>query len=202
VIRRRGLWWPDDVGTKFEHSFRHVGALDWALRHCKRHRTAVQAGGNVGLWPRAMATFFKRVITFEPDAICRECLVKNLSALPHVEVHAEALGKAAGHCGLERKSLGSHCIAMGNDVSVVTIDSFELEDVDLLQLDVEGYEWHALFGAQQTLMRCHPLVQVELRGFTDRYGASDDAVRGLLSSFGYCEVSQQPGHDFVFEIPT
>jgi hypothetical protein len=84
-------------------------------------------------------------------------------------------------------------------VDVTTIDSLGLLDLDLLQLDIEGYEWHALAGARQTLERCRPLVQVELRGFTERYGKTDAEVVALLESLGYKLVASQPGNDFVFE---
>jgi hypothetical protein len=63
-----GFFWPDDVAERWRHSLRHVEALDWTLKRCAGRRTAVQAGGNMGLWPRKMAEAgFRRVLTFEPD---------------------------------------------------------------------------------------------------------------------------------------
>lgn len=202
MIRVQGLMWPDDVGTKWQHSLRHVGSIEWAIKRARRRRTAVQAGGNVGLWPRRLAQKFERVVTFEPDDVSRECLLANVAGLPNVTVRAEALGEAAGVRGLEHRSLGSHRLADGSGVNVVALDSLGLRDVDLLQLDVEGYEWHALVGARNTIARCLPLVQVELRDFTARYGKTTDDVLAFLNSFGYAMVSTQPGNDFVFEVTT
>lgn len=196
----QGLWWPDDVGAKWQHSLRHVRSLDWALAHAQRRRTAVQAGGNVGLWPRKMAAVFDRVITFEPDETSRACLLKNVASLPNVEVRSEALGRNADRCAIEHRSLGSHRVIHGDAVAITTVDALALDDLDLLQLDIEGYEWHALNGATATLARCRPLVQVELRDFGEHYGYGDDAVRTFLASFGYRKVSAQAGHDVVFEV--
>jgi FkbM family methyltransferase len=197
MVRIEGLWWPADVGDRWRYSLRHVGSLDWAIAHCRRKRTAVQAGGNIGLWPRRMAVEFSRVITFEPDLISRECLERNV---PHaVEVRPEALGDRPGRCALKRKSLGSHHVIPGDVVSVLTVDSLNLADLDLLQLDLEGYEWHALAGARETLLRCQPIVQVEIRRFTERYGQTAIGLRQLLADCGYRLVSTQPGSDFVFE---
>lgn len=199
MIEIAGLSWPNDVGTKWHHSLIHVRSVEWAIARCKQRRTVVQAGGNVGLWPRRLAEAFERVITFEPDAISRECMVANLPV--PVDVRSEALGAHAGWLSFQRESLGSHHISpQGDSVPVTTVDALDLADLDFLQLDVEGYEWHALKGARETLARCRPLVQVELRNFTERFGKSDAAVRELLKSFGYQEVSQQPGNDFVFEV--
>jgi FkbM family methyltransferase len=191
-----GLYWPDDVAGKWKHSLKHVKSVEWAMAACRQHRTAVQAGGNIGIWPRRMAEVFDRVYTFEPEPISRACLERNV--FKNVTVSAAALGAMNGRCSIERKSLGSHCVTEGSDVPMVTLDSYELQDLDLLQLDVEGYEWHALMGAVATIIRCHPLIQVELRGFTQQYGHSDTAVRKLLASLGYQVVTEQPGNDFVF----
>lgn len=199
MIQIQGLSWPDDVGTKYLHSLKHVRSLEWAIARCKQRRTAVQAGGNMGLWPRRLAEVFAKAITFEPDDISRACCFANVP--PSVEVRSEALGAESGVVAIERESLGSHHVSeQGYMVPVTTVDALALDDLDFLQLDIEGYEWHALKGAEKTLARCRPLVQVELRDFTHRYGKTDQDVRDLLAGLGYCQVSAQPGNDFVFEV--
>lgn len=197
MIQQAGYYWPDDVAAKWQHSLRHVKSLEWAIHRCREKRTAVQAGGNVGLWPRRMAESFRRVITFEPDAVSRECLVKNVPA--NVEVRSEALGETTRPCDIVRSSLGSHFVIAGASIPMMPLDALGLTDLDLLQLDIEGYEWHALSGAIQTIERCHPLIQVEIRGFTEKYGKSDADLCGLLHLLGYRPVSSQPGNDVVFE---
>ena len=198
MIQIQGLWWPDDVQSKWVHAFKHVGSIEFAITRCKQRRTAVQAGGNVGLWPRRLARSFRDVITFEPDDICRECLCVNVPA--NVIVRPEALGDVNRRCDLHRDSLGSHRIINGDSLPMTQLDVFGLQEVDLIQLDIEGYEWHALDGARQTINRCRPVIQVELRQFTGRYGKTDQDIRDLLAEFGYVEVSQQPGNDVVFEV--
>lgn len=191
--------WPDDVQERWKHSLKHVKSLEWAIARCQQRRTAVQAGGNIGLWPRRLAEVFSHVVTFEPDWESRQCLFANVP--PTVDVRAEALGDQIGFVGIRHESLGSHAVYVDSaDTPVVTVDDLDLPDLDFLQLDVEGYEWHALSGAVETLKRCTPLVQVELRDFTKNYGKSDDEVRALLGSLGYRAVSQQPGNDVVFEV--
>lgn len=198
MIQINGLWWPDDVGDSWRHAMKHVQSLEYVLQRCRRKRTAIQAGGNVGVWPRRISlSGFERVVTFEPDAISRACLEQNVP--PGVTVRPEALGATEGRCSMIRKGLGSHRVIDGDTIDVVTVDGLGYHDVDLLQLDLEGYEWHALAGAQLTLDRCRPMVQVELRGMTVKYGSSDVEVFTLLRRRGYRMSAQQPGNDFVFE---
>ncbi len=196
MIQIEGLFWPESVGDRWRHALMHGQSAEWAIARCKRRRTAVQAGGNVGLWPRRLASDFDRVITFEPDAVSRECLERNVPS--DVEVRPEALGDMVGVCGLKHRGLGSHRVVDGDAVTVTTVDALDLADVDYLQLDVEGYEWHALVGATETIARCKPLVQLELRGFVDKYGHTDAEVTAHLASLGYRQVSKQQGSDFVF----
>lgn len=199
MTKIQGLYWPADVGDKYKHSLRHVASLEWALARVKRRRTALQAGGNIGLWPRRLAERFARVLTFEPDATSCACLLLNTRACPNVTVDPRALGAAPGTCDIAHRSLGSHQVIDGPTVEVTTIDALGLTDLDFLQLDIEGYEWHALAGGRETIARCRPLIQVELRGFTEKYGHSDAEVRALLGALGYVEVSRQRGNDVVFE---
>lgn len=197
MILIEGVWWPDDVGRKWKHSLKHVRSLEHAIALVPQRRTAVQAGGNIGLWPHRLAQIFRRVVTFEPDPIARACLEKNVQ--PHVEIRPEAVGATLSRCGILHSSLGSHHVTRGDEVPIVPIDSLAIEDLDLLQLDVEGYELEALRGAASTIDRCGPIVQVELRGFVSRYGGADSDVVAFLAGLGYKEVSKQPGNDFVYE---
>lgn len=203
MIQIEGIWWPDGTReSECQHAMTHVKSLDWAIARCaagvNRCRTAVQAGGNIGLWPRRMAQSFHRVITFEPDGVSRACL--GLNVPDNVEVRATALGSAAGTCGIKHRGLGSHNVIDGDACAVVPLDAMGLTDVDFIQFDVEGYEGHAFQGAEATVRRCHPLIQVELRdGPLARHGSSADGIRGWLATHGYRQVSRQQGSDFVFE---
>lgn len=208
MIKVSGIWWPDDVGDRWEHSLKHVRSIEWAIGRCKRpRRTAIQAGGNIGLWPLRLARDFARVFTFEPEPISRECLEANVRDMRRagdglITVSDCALGDRLGEVGIRRKGLGSHKIdttGAGVPVHQVTIDSLAIADLDLLQLDCEGYEWHALAGGMDTIARCRPLIQVELRNFTQKFGKTDTDVWELLQSLGYRLAAQQPGSDFVFE---
>lgn len=176
-------------------------SLEVSMARCvaqTRTRTAVQAGGNVGLWPRRMADVFSRVITFEPDAISRECLLANVPAA--VEVRDEALSDRSGWCGMSHKGLGSHkVIADGTTIRTLALDALNLTDLDLLQLDVEGHEGPALKGAEATIARCRPIIHVELRDLDQRYGMAVADVVAWLQARGYRQVAKAHGSDAVFE---
>jgi FlaA1/EpsC-like NDP-sugar epimerase len=60
-----------------------------------------------------------------------------------------------------------------------TIDSFDLNNVSLIKIDVEGMELKVLSGAVDTLQRCQPVVLFEHHK-TDRTKAEN-----LLQEVGY-----------------
>lgn len=183
-----GVYWPDYATAHDRDSaLAHVSVLDEAIALCPQHQTAVQAGGNVGLWPRRLAEVFQRVITFEPHTESRECLTVNVPE--SVEVHTEALGMFASRGRMQSHKLGQHTLESGDEVSIIPLDALHLTDVDLMQFDIEGYEWFALYGAVDTIRRCSPVIQVELKRHGARYGMTDTQVETFLEVLGYTRAA-------------
>lgn len=57
---------------------------------------------------------------------------------------------------------GSSSISeIGEIITTLTIDSLNLEELSIIQLDVEGHELSALEGAKSTIEHLHPIVMIE-----------------------------------------
>lgn len=139
-----------------------------ALQQCKRRRVAVDVGAHIGLMSYWMVRDFDQVIAFEPVAAHRECWRANVPARPQDRLQECALGAKAGYVRLETpegSSGGTHVVGPG-EIPMQTLDAFALPTVDLLKIDVEGYELDVLRGAGETLARCRPVVCVEQRART------------------------------------
>ena len=176
-----------------------------ALRNCRGRRTAVDVGAHVGLWTFLMARDFREVHAFEPLETHRACWRANVTA-PNVELHDCALGSAPGRVDMvtEPTSSGDTRIDRVSDdagVDLLTLDSFNLPDVDFLKLDCEGYEVFVLEGARETLTRCRPTVIVEQKpGHAQRFGRREREACELLTSLGARCVGESIG-DFIFVFP-
>ena len=48
------------------------------------------------------------------------------------------------------------------DVKLNKLDKFELENVSLIKIDVEGFELQVILGALSTIKRCKPIIIVEI----------------------------------------
>jgi FkbM family methyltransferase len=138
-----------------------------ALSYCKQRRMACDIGAHVGLMSFWMARDFQHVVSFEPVLLHRECFALNVPN-PNVTVHTCALGPEAGRVSLSTQngSSGDTHVTGDGDIAMRTLDSFGIEELDFLKIDVEGYEIKVLQGAFDTLRRCRPCVMVEQKPHT------------------------------------
>jgi len=71
-------------------------------------------------------------------------------------------------------------------VKIKTLDSYNFQDVDIIKIDVEGFEYDVLLGATDTIERCRPVVQVEMvYGQPHRFGHSVHDILKFFEERGY-----------------
>lgn len=184
-----GLYWPEDDQETRKSVMWTISDVHKFVSFCKKRKVAVQAGGNVGVFPKELAKFFDKVVTFEPDQVNWDCLQLNVNE-ENVLSYNYALGEIEMELAIEHNPFnpGASYLKPGQGVDVVTLDSFNLEDCDLLQLDIEGYELKALKGAEQTIRKYSPVIVLEQKGLGDKYGDSDIDAAEWLSKLGYQKV--------------
>jgi FkbM family methyltransferase len=174
--------------------------LNVSYTHMNQFRTVIQAGGNIGVYPATMAKQFERVITVEPDLVNYQALLLNVAGHANIEHHWAAFGEKQGTASVDHpypENIGAHQLKAGNDVRVLTIDSFCVDNCDFIQLDIEGYEHLALLGAERTIKKTHPVITLELKGLGSRYGYSDEDTINLLQDWGY-EIVGRVNRDVIF----
>jgi len=173
-------------------------------------RTCVQAGGAFGVYPRRLADYFDHVVTFEPCLSNLQCLAANVGRYPNIAVHPYALWNEFAKLQMAyskpvKNSYGAHHVSarghgIGNMVDAVPLDNFELDRVDLIWLDVEGSELHALKGASQTIFRHTPVVVIEEAKHLPQHkqlGVHLTSASEWLKAKGYKEYGRTHG-DLVF----
>lgn len=134
----------------------------------KNKNVVIQAGGNCGFYTKQYAEIFKTVYTFEPDEINFNCLCLNLLNNLNVYKIQSCLGSTNQTVELEMHELdcGGHNIGKYGphvgQIPMFRIDDLNLKTLDLIQLDIEGYEIEALKGGIETIKRFRPVICVEI----------------------------------------
>jgi len=196
------FWWPDNDKDCHPAVLKEVYKIDLLDKYLTHKRVVVQAGGNVGVFPRKLATQFEAVYTFEPHPENYECLEDNC---PEENIFMEnaALGNDNKmiRVGSSRKDLDNNCGAyqvLGEgDVPTVRIDDLNLPNCDLIYLDIEGYELFALQGGAETIEEFHPVIVIENKQLPLMYDVDpDEVIEYLVAKFGY-KVAEKVQKDVI-----
>lgn len=179
-----------DIPDDWQHA-----DVDKALQFVSRFDLAIDCGAHRGVVTRHLATRFARVVAIEPGPLADQ--------IEGAEVIRVALGDKPGRCGMAdgRWNTGQRHVVAGDEVEVITLDSLNLAP-DFIKLDVEGCEYAALLGAEQTIRTHKPVIMLEENGLNRRYGVEDFACQKLLESWGARLVleihGEAPDMDQVF----
>lgn len=168
-IEHNGYLWPESDRHAWRAIFREVRDSEKALKYVQKFDYAVQAGGNCGVWANYLRKQFNEVYSIEPDWENYLCLIKNTH---DVKTIWAALGEKHDFVGLDKDpaNIGAHQVKQGGHIPVVTIDDLDLPACDLIALDIEGMEPFALKGASKTIEKFKPVLMLEDKGLSERYG--------------------------------
>ncbi|HVY12111.1 MAG TPA: FkbM family methyltransferase [Alphaproteobacteria bacterium] len=157
---------------------------------------AVDVGANIGCITLALASKAKEVWAFEPQRLTFQKLCANLAINNFQNVVAKnvACGSVSENVGrlLQHDAVNNGAASMcvkekgdekpGEYVGVEALDKhiFEFNRLDLIKIDVEGYEDQVLCGARNIIEKFRPFLYVE----ADRDEKSPELIQ-LLQNMGY-----------------
>jgi len=148
----------------------------------------IDVGAKVGLWTLRLAKRCKIVHAFEPNPETFILLERNTRKLKNVNLHSCALGDENGFKEFyihERPGYSSFVTKYADHIKTIsvhvkTLDSYDLDKVDLIKIDTEGYELPILKGARETIRRKKPQLYIEIH-IQDH----ENHIFKLLRKFGY-----------------
>ena len=173
--------------------------LNKFIKYCesqtKKMKTVIDVGAWCGTWAKAIEPFAKKVIAFEPDKTHFECLQRNctINCTPRME----AVGAQLQEVSLtEDNFTQAKRVNEKGNIRMITLDHMAYEDVDMIKIDVEGYEMEVLKGATKTLESVKYLM-IELNNNTKKYGSNNIEVEKYIVSLGF-KVLMEHWPDKVF----
>jgi FkbM family methyltransferase len=205
-VVRGGLRWSLNSADYGHNSLFWLGTKDtWDIHHLRRlvqpDDVILDVGANYGYYAATLAAALGRrcrIHALEPnpanfDRLCSHISRNSLGDA--IDAHRVGVSDQAETVAMTQPGENSgHAAAVpGGEipgVMLTTLDEFcesrSLDRLDVLILDVEGFEERALKGGAQTLARHRPLVFVEFfRPVMNRQGSSPEAAATVLAGLGY-----------------
>lgn len=208
TCQRHGLRWELDLSqwVDWHVFFGQEGEEDRGfLRLIRSGDHVVDGGAYIGtlaLRAAMRAGPNGRVHCFEPASgnyqkLCRHV---EINRMPNIHCYPKALAETTGALELARpwpENNSGNLINRGSwsgcpveKIAGLALDDWmeqeKIQRLDVLKLDVEGYEIRALQGAQKTIARFRPRLFLEAHELNlARQGGSRQDLRDLVQSMGY-----------------
>ena len=142
-----------------------------------------------------------RVHCFEPQRIIYYQLCSNvfINGLDNVYCHHAAVGEKNGKTEIEvpdyfnlgAVNFGNICLKNKTSknteiVNIVTLDSYDFDNVIFIKMDVQGYEPFVFDGALETIKKHRPFIQVEFeQPNLIKFGWTEDMLEQKIKDLGY-----------------
>lgn len=203
IEKVNGFWVPSNdmhiekwkQGQPFTQNKCLLKFIEWCKIQNKKFRTVLDIGAWCGTWSKAIEPYAKTVVAYEPDKTHFACLERNCTQ--NCKPMNLAVGSAMKNVSLtEDDFTQSKRVYADGDIAMVTIDSIEQQDIDLIKIDVEGYEMEVLRGAKLKLPSVK-YIMIELNNNTKKYGSSNLQVEKYLKELGF-KVLMEHWPDKIF----
>lgn len=221
-MKKIGQWFLTDEEQELENpmynfaSNNDIGSNAWQENYTEylldfvpknRRRNCIDIGASYGFFTASFANVFENVFAFEINPFVNECLTKNMLEFDNIKIMNIGLSncRATVELSVNLKLTGSgsinYCDSKNHKLNGITdtLDNFNLPDVDLIKIDVEGHEFSVLQGAIDTIKQNSPILVIEM--FTHRCKMSDKNRKECISflrNLNY-EIMDVRQHDFVFQ---
>ena len=181
---------------KYENDFIDKGGnyvLMGDYIHHLQFRRIIDVGAWWGPWTITWQNNAEHVEIFEPNQAILPKLKRNISNFKNCTLHETALGNKAGKISMEQVTHSGtyHIKDTHGLINVTTLDSYNFDSVDVIKIDVEGYEIPVLEGARNTILVNKPYIQIEGNKAIQRYGYHKADINRYLTKLGMVRIGKR-----------
>jgi FkbM family methyltransferase len=145
------------------------------------------------MWTTSWNSIVEKIEAFEPNPDVIPMFKDRTAGIDNVTLHEVALGDKFSSVSMQYEThTGTyHVKDHSGTIEMKTLDSYNFKDVDIIKIDVEGYEVPLLEGAKETILNNRPVIQIEANHTGDRYGRPKIEISKILSSFGMKRIAKE-----------
>lgn len=200
------------------HSEPYTGDYDIINKYLSlfphKNRTFIDIGAHIGTTVMPFLKLYKNCIAYEPQSENFRFLVKNIqenkmsdrTTICNIGVgNKKTNGRMIYH---EGNNSGCYYFKENennennNEVLVNRLDDMinhNMNNIDFIKIDTEGYELNVLKGAEKTILNNKPLLQVKNNGLSERYfGISNNDIHSYLTGLGALLFDSINGNNYYY----
>jgi FkbM family methyltransferase len=183
--------------------------VNFLKTNLKKDSVFLDVGSNYGWHSIIASNICDKVFSFEPQTLMYEIQKLNIeeNKIENCFVFKYALGNSEDtkemapiDYGMNGVNIGDLSIGNGGElVNVKTLDSMKLSKVDVIKIDVQGYEKFVLEGGMETIKKNKPIMIIEFEEFQLNkfwYGSKNlfDIIRELDYEIYFLEYVYPSDH--------
>jgi FkbM family methyltransferase len=224
TVRRGGVRYQLDISDPMDRGLYYIGVHEGLVTkflQCflRSGLTCFDVGANIGYYSLLFSKLvgpFGQVHGFEPCPNEFGRLQRNvfLNDMSNINLHQIALGDIKGKIGITKwKKGGLTRVSSSNDdffheARSTTLDDFckikKIYKINVIKVDIEGYEVKFLHGALETILRNKPTIVIELNPTAlDIFGNNVLEIKEILCNMGYTLYkTHRKGLKRLYKLPT
>jgi len=158
-----------------QHGLFEKPIIEWVKQFCHTDRCFLDIGAHTGTYAISLATYSHMVYAFEPQrmtyyALCGGVALSNLRNITCIpfglgspeQIGIKTLNIVSPDGGGSSLHIGEHQVLSTETIEIRTLDSFNIDNIGFIKMDVEENELAVLQGSQETLRRSgYPTILFE-----------------------------------------
>lgn len=183
----------NDIAHYQDHGLYEKDLIQWCSQFCSPDKVMLDIGAHCGTYTVSLADHCQHVYAFEPQkmtfySLCGSVALSNILNATCIstglgseeQVGRQTLYKVSVDGGGSSVHTPPASTILGKEeIELKTLDSFSLENIGFIKIDVEGNELHVLQGARQTLEKSkYPTILFEMN-------KENQSLMDFVQSMGY-----------------
>jgi FkbM family methyltransferase len=197
------IYESDNVSNAINNSsmFYEIGFLQHIQNNYSVQTGIIDIGANIGNHSLFFSEFLEHDIihSFEPHPDNFELLQKNMDG-KKAKLYQTALSDKKGEMVLYNSESGNNggfslhhqprSFVVYDKIDVTSLDSYELNNISMIKIDVEGHEDGVLKGAVNTIKKNHPIIFIENLGYGWPELFKVDRLNSFFDEMGYIKKEE------------